>query len=123
MEASYLQAGTMISAVMRSCMRLLQGEEKKMTMQNFVMKKKEAQDYLISERNATVEIRDGFNPNLVVQRYVESGKIIIYIPEGWQKKITVEVRSGTGCCHQKEPCPGLKISVKKGTVLGGETAR
>ena len=87
------------------------------------MKKKEAQDYLISEKNATVEIRDGFNPNLVVQRYVESGKIIIYIPEGWQKKITVEVSSGTVCCHQKEPCPGLKISVKKGAVLGGEAAR
>ena len=77
-----------------------------MTMQNFVMKEKEAKDYLISEKNAIVE----------------TGKIIIYIPEGWQKKITVEVNGGAVCCHQKEPCPGLKISVKKGAVLNNEAA-
>ena len=40
--------------------------------------------------------------------------------EGWQKTITVEVNSGTICCHQREPYRGLRLSVKKGKILYGE---
>lgn len=50
---------------MRSCVKLLQWEGKKMNMRNFVMREKESRDYLISEKNAQIEIRDGFNSNLV----------------------------------------------------------
>ena len=91
-----------------------------MNMRNFVMREKESRDYLISEKNAQIEIRDGFNSNRVIQHYTESRKVIIYIPEGWQKTITVEVNSGTICCHQREPYRGLRLSVKKGEILYGE---
>ena len=43
-------------------------------MRSFVMKEQEAEDYRICEKNAEIEIRAGFNSNLVVQNYRERKK-------------------------------------------------
>ena len=88
-----------------------------MNMRNFVMKEKEARDCCISEENAQVEIRDGFNCSLVVQHYTESRRVIIYIPQSWQKTITVEVNGGAIFCRQREPYRGLRLSVKRGKIF------
>lgn len=55
-------------------------------MSSFVMRGSEAEDYQICEKNVEIEIWDGFNNNLVIQNYAEKKKIIIYIPQEWQKK-------------------------------------
>ena len=84
---------------------------------SFVMKAEEAKDYQICEKNAEIEIQDGFNSNLVVQRYYETRKIIIYIPRKWTKKISVEVTEGKIICRQKEPYRGLRLLVTKGELI------
>lgn len=83
-------------------------------MNSFVMREGEAKDYRICEKNVEIEIRDGFNNNLVVQNYAEKKRIIIYIPREWQKKITVEVTEGKIFCRQNEPFKGLRMSAIRG---------
>ena len=78
------------------------------------MKEQEARDCYIREKDVAIEIQDGFNNNLVIQHYMEKRKkkkIIIYIPQSWQKKITVEVMGGNIFCRQREPYKGLQMSV------------
>lgn len=78
------------------------------------MKEQEARDCYIREKDVAIEIQDGFNNNLVIQHYMEKRKkkkIIIYIPQSWQKKITVEVTGGNIFCRQREPYKGLQMSV------------
>lgn len=91
-------------------------------MNSFVMREGEAKDYRICEKNVEIEIRDGFNNNLVVQNYAEKKRIIIYIPREWQKKITVEVTEGKIFCRQNEPFKGLRMSAIRGEIHYGEDA-
>ena len=95
-------------------------ERESWNMRSFVMKEQDAQDCRVCEKNVQVEIQDGFNSNLVIQHYRERKKVIIYIPRGWQKKITVDVTDGTILCRQSEPDQGLRLSVTRGEILCGE---
>lgn len=97
-------------------------ERKHRSMRSFVMKEMYAHDYRIYEDYAQVEIRDGFNSNLVVQYYEEKNKIIIYIPQGWEKKIIVEVREGNIFCRQQIPYQGLQMFVSRGEIFCGQEA-
>lgn len=92
-------------------------ERKRRSMRSFVMKEMYAHDYRICEDYAQVEIRDGFNSNLVVQYYEEKNKIIIYIPRGWKKKIIIEVREGNISCRQQIPYQGLRMFVTRGKIF------
>lgn len=89
---------------------------------SFVMKAQAAEDYRIRIKYAKIEIRDGFNSNLVVQCYEKSNSVIIYIPEEWQRKISVELNGGVISCQQKEMYHGLQLSVEKGKIIYGEEA-
>lgn len=89
---------------------------------SFVMKAMYARDYRIYEERAQVEIRDGFNSNLVVQYYEDRNKVIIYIPRGWEKEIIVEVGEGNIFCQQQVPYQGLRLSVSEGAVFRGQKA-
>lgn len=92
-------------------------------MSSFVMKAQNAQDYQICEKNAEVEIRDGFNCNLVVQRYDRKKRIIVYIPCEWKNRIFVEVTEGKIFCRQKALYPGLHLSITRGEILCGEEVK
>ena len=91
-------------------------------MRSFVMKEMYVRDYRIYEERAQVEIRDGFNSNLVVQYYEDRNKVIIYIPRGWEKEIIVEVGEGNIFCQQQVPYQGLRLSVSAGAVFRGQKA-
>ena len=91
-------------------------------MRSFVMKEMYVRDYRIYEERAQVEIRDGFNSNLVVQYYEDRNKVIIYIPRGWEKEIIVEVGEGNIFCQQQVPYQGLRLSVSEGAVFRGQKA-
>lgn len=84
---------------------------------SFVMSQQTAEDYKICEKNSLIEIRDGFNSNLVIQRYGSKKKVVIYIPQDWEKTITIEINGGTVMCHQKEIYRGLEIKVNRGNIF------
>ena len=86
-------------------------------MRHFVMREKEARDYRICEKDGEIEIRDGFNGNLVVQYYDERHRVIVYIPNEWRRRITVEAGGGTILCRQSVPCPGLQLLAAEGHVI------
>lgn len=91
---------------------------KRLQWSTSVLTEEDAREYQIRERNAQVEIRDGFNQNLVIQYYEgRQKKIILFIPQNWQQKIRISLRKGSIICLQKEPYRGLELSVKKGEIL------
>lgn len=91
---------------------------KRLQWSTSVLTEEDAREYQIRERNAQVEIRDGFNQNLVIQYYEgRQKKILLFIPQNWQQKIRISLRRGSIICFQKEPYRGLELSMKKGEIL------
>lgn len=99
---------------------------KRLQWSTSVLTEEDAREYQIRERNAQVEIRDGFNQNLVIQYYEGQQKkillfipqnFLLFIPQNWQQKIRISLRKGSIICLQKEPYRGLELSVKKGEIL------
>ena len=82
-------AGTNIAEFIISRIRKFIQKKERCDVGTFVMKSNDAQDYHICADNMEIEIRDGFNCNMVIQRYEKRRKIIIYIPCEWKKKINI----------------------------------
>lgn len=117
MEAAYDMEKSRQSVISILCRAAahLKLEMKGQRIRTLVIPMRERKNIRISEHRCTVEIRDGFNENLVVQYYGRK-KVVVYIPEKWEEEVEVAVSNGTVCCFQKSRYKKLKLAVRKGSV-------
>lgn len=113
-------AGMNMAEFIISKIRKFIQKKERYDVSTLVMKLHDAQDYQICADNMEIEIRDGFNCNMVIQRYEKRQKIIIYIPCEWKKKIVIKVTEGKIFCCQRKMYQRLHLLVTDGEIICGE---
>lgn len=121
MEAAYEteRNGQSVISILCQAIAHMKFEMKGQRIRTLVIPKRESKNIQISEHRCTVEIRDGFNENLVVQYYGKK-KIVIYIPAKWEEEIEIYVNRGIICCLQKIRHKKLKLAVRRGKILNAQ---
>ena len=91
-------------------------EVKGQKIRTLVVSVREKKCVQVNKSRCIVEIRDGFNENLIVQ-YYGGKKVVIYIPAKWEEEIEVKINKGMIYCLQKNQHKKLKLTVRNGKIF------